>query len=198
MKWIDWKTTARQRRLFVKRFEPSISQHVVILLDCRTGGETNAGWSERPWLLDAAASAAASVAYRASELGYGVGLAANGIPPSHYAQSLIQAGHGAHQLSTVLQALACVQSATTQPLETLIEEQGVKAIPFGATIVFVAGAYHGGTVQFVRTLPRYGHRLVTIDLGGDRPPDFADLGVRDYRHAFGALKADEAGERAHA
>lgn len=198
MKWVDWKATARQRRLYVKRFEPSINQHVVILLDCRTGGDANANWSERQWLLDAAASASASVAYRATELGYGVGLVANGIPPSHYTQSLIRAGHGAHQLSTILQALACVQSATTQPLETVIAEQGGQAIPFGATIVFVAGAYHRATVQFVRALPRYGHRLVTIDFGGDRPPAFADLGVRDYRTAFGAFKADQASERIHA
>jgi uncharacterized protein (DUF58 family) len=194
MKWIDWKTTARKRRLHVKRYEPSINQHVVILLECRTGGDTHAGWSERQWLLDAAASAAASVAYRASELGYGVGLVANGIPPSHYTQSLIKAGHGAHQLSVILQALACVQSAATQPLETLIADQGGQAIPFGATIVFVAGTYHRATVQFVRTLPRYGHRLVTIDFGGDRAPAFDDMDVRDYRDVFASAAAREAGE----
>lgn len=198
MKWVDWKATARRRRLHVKRFEPSINQHVAILLDCRTGGATSAARNERQWLLDAAASAAASVAYRATELGYGVGLVANGIPPSHYTQSLIQAGHGAQQLSAVLQALACVQSALTQPLESVIEEQGGKAIPFGATIVFIAGAYHSGTVQFVRALPRYGHRLVTIDIGGDRPPAFADLGVRDFRNAFVPPDTDATGQDADA
>jgi uncharacterized protein (DUF58 family) len=192
MKWIDWKTTARQRRLYVKRFEPSISQHVVILLECRTGSEAAAGWSERPWLLDAVASAAASVAYRSAELGYGVGLIANGIPPSHYTRSMIEPGHGPQQLTVILQALACVQSTMTQPLETVAGQPGSKGLPYGATIVFIAGVYHQATVQFVRDLARYGHRLVTIDIGGDPPPVIANLGVRDYRHTFGAPpRADE-------
>jgi len=186
MKRIDWKTTARHRRLHVKHFEPSITQHVVILLECRTGSETAAGWTERPWLLEAAATAAASVAHRSEELGYGVGLIANGIPGSHYTQSIIDPGHGPQQLSQILQSLACVQSTMTQPLETMAGQSGSNGIPFGATIVLIAGVYHRATVQFVRELKRYGHRLVTIDIGGDPPPATADLGVRDYRHAFGA------------
>lgn len=186
LKWIDWKTTVRRRRLHVKRFEPSINQHVVILLECRTSSETAAGWSERPWLLEAAASAAASVAYRAAELGYGVGLIANGIPPSHYTQSMIRAGHGAKPLSGILQALACVQSTAAQPLETVIGGPGNSGLPFGATLVFIAGTYRHATVQYLRTIARYGHRLVTIDIGGDRPPDVPDLGLRDYRHLFAA------------
>lgn len=198
MKWIDWKTTARRRRLHVKHFEPSITQHVVILLECRTGSETAAGWSERPWLLDAAASAAASVAYRSTELGYGVGLIANGIPPSHYTQSTIEPGHGPQQLSLILQVLACVQSTMTQPLETMAGRSGGKGLPFGATVVFIAGAYHRATVQFIRELARYGHRLVTIDIGGDLPPASTHLNVRDYRHAFGAPPQADASAAAHA
>lgn len=194
MKWIDWKATARRRRLFVKRFEPSVNEHVVILLDCRTG-DAAAGWRERPWLLEAAASAAASVAYRATELGYGVGLIANGVPPAHFTQSLIRAGHGPQQLSAVLQALACVQSTTTRPLETLIGGDAGNTLPFGATIVFIAGTYPDATLRFVRTLARYGHRLVTLDIGGDRPADTTGLGLRDYRHVFGA-PADEAAREA--
>ncbi len=198
MKWIDWKTTARQRRLFVKHFEPSITQHVVILLECRTGGETAAGWRERPWLLDAAASAAASVAYRSEELGYGVGLVANGVPPSYYTQSMIAPGHGPQQLSSILQALACVQSTMTQPLETMAGQSSRKGLPFGATIVFIAGTYHRSTVHFVRELTHYGHRLLTLDIGGDPPPPIANLGVCDYRHAFGAPARADPSAASHA
>lgn len=198
MKWIDWKTTARRRRLHVKHFEPSITQHVVILLECRTGAENVASWRERPWLLDAAASAAASVAFRSAELGYGVGLVANGIPPAHYTQSMIEPGHGAKQLSVILQALACVQSTMTKPLETMAGQSGGKGLPFGATIVFIAGTYHRATVRFVRELTHYGHRLVTIDIGGDPPPPIADLGVREYRYVFGAPPRTNPNAAAHA
>lgn len=198
MKWIDWKALARRRQLYVRRFEPSTSQHVVVLLECRTGSETVAGWSERPWLLEAAACAAASVAYRAAELGYGVGLVANGVPPGHHTQSVIRAGHGPRHLANVLQALACVQSAVNRPLEDLIGERGGDTLPIGATVVLIAGTYRPATVRFVQRLARYGHRLVTVDIGGDRPPALAELDVRDYRYVFGSPEGEQAGGIAHA
>jgi len=198
MKWIDWKALARCQRLYVKRFEPSTSQHVVVLLECGTGGETASGWSDRPWLLEAAARAAASVAYRAAELGYGVGLVANGVPPGHHVQAIIRAGHGPRHLSGVLQALACVQSAVNRPLEDLIGERGGDTLPIGATIVLVAGTYRPATVRFVQSLARYGHRLVTVDIGGDRPPAVAELNVRDYRFVFGSPEREGARGIAHA
>ena len=90
-----------------------------------------------------------------------------------------------------------MQSLGIQPLEELTQELGSDALPFGATIVFVAGVYRPGIVEFLCKLSRRGHRVVTIDIGGDEPPDITALNVRNYRGAFTA-PSDDAPEAAAA
>ena len=184
IKAIDWKTTARRGQLFVRTHDPSITQHVVVMLECDTNDAETRVWGRRPWLLEAAVSGAASVAYKSIELGYSVGLIANGIPPHYRAQSKIPASRGPRQLSAILEALARVQSLGVRPLEDLTQDMGSDALPFGATIVFVAGVFRPGIVEYLSELSRRGHRLVTIDIGGDTAPDLPILNIRDYRGAF--------------
>ena len=71
------------------------------------------------------------------ELGYSVGLIADGMPPRRQAPSMIRAGRGPRQRSSVLRALGRVQSLVIRPLEELIQDMGADALPFGATIVII-------------------------------------------------------------
>ena len=197
-KAIDWKATARRGDLFTRTYDPSITQHVIIMLECDTNSEDTRIWGRRPWLLEAAVTGAASVAFRSIELGYSVGLTANGNPPHYQSQSKIPAGRGPQQLSTILEALARIQWVGVRPLEDLTEDLGTDALPIGATIVFVAGVFRPGTVEFLCQLSRRGHRLVTIDIGGDVPPNIRELNVRDFRGAFAPPPSDDEKAAAHA
>ena len=190
-KAIDWKATARKGQLFVRSYDPSITQHVVIMLECDTDTKDRKGWGGRPRLLEAAVTGAASVAFKSIELGYSVGLIANGIPPRYRAQRMIPASRGSQQLSRILEALAPIQSSGIRPLEHLTQNLGPDALPFGATIVFIAGVFRPGIVRFVRELSRRGHMLVTLDIGGDCPPNIRELNVRSFREAFAAPPTDD-------
>jgi uncharacterized protein (DUF58 family) len=198
IKAIDWKATARRGQLFTRNYDPSITQYVVIMLECDTDTKDGKGWGGRSWLLEAAVTGAASVAFKSIELGYSVGLIANGIPSGHRAQNMIPASRGPRQLSRVLEALARVQSSGIRPLEALTQDLGADAMPFGATIVFITGVFRPGIVKFVRELSRRGHSLVTLDIGGDNPPHIRELDIRNYRGAFTAPPPDDREVMSHA
>lgn len=190
VKAIDWKTTARRNEIYVRQYDPSMTTHVVILLDCNTKhpGE----WANRPWLLEAEVSAAASVASRLNTLGYSVGLVTNGIPSSVGVGTMVPPGRGANHLPGILNALARVQLMYVAPLETSITELGANSLPYGATLVYIAGIFRPETVAFLAALTRQGYSLTTLNVGEADAPPLPVLNVQDYRGYFGAEQVPHA------
>ncbi|MFP6758456.1 MAG: DUF58 domain-containing protein [Alphaproteobacteria bacterium] len=101
---IDWKATARRDAVFVRTCDPSVSQRVVILLDCNTSDPGH--WSNRPAVLEAAVTGAASVPLRSIELGYAVGIVSNGNSAGGAAAPMIAPGAGPDQLAALMTTLA--------------------------------------------------------------------------------------------
>ncbi|MDP6344781.1 MAG: DUF58 domain-containing protein [Alphaproteobacteria bacterium] len=178
---IDWKATARRDAAFVRTYDPSVSQRVVILLECNSSFER---WRIHPDVLEAAVTAAASVAARSIELGYAVGVVSNGNTSDGLAPAVVAPGAGPNQLTALMTTLAGAGSRSTRPLEDLVARHGPEALPFGATVVYVAGAFLPPTVEYVTELGRRGHRILALYVGETDPPEIPGLPIEDYRAVF--------------
>ena len=178
---IDWKATARHDAVFVRTYDPNVSQRVMILMECDTDVEC---WRTHPAVLEAAVIGAASVAARSIELGYVVGIVCNGSLASGLSTPVVAPGAGSDQLAAVMSTLAGVIPLTRCSLEQMVARHGPEAMPFGATLVYVAGYFRPSTVEFVTDLGRRGHRAVALYVGEGEPPVIPELQIEDYRSVF--------------
>jgi uncharacterized protein (DUF58 family) len=165
---IDWKATARRGDVYVRTYDSSVSQRVVILLECDTSTQR---WRIHPGVLDNAITAAASVAVRCIELGHGVGLVSNGNMAGSLSPPLVAPGAGPGQLTALMTTLAGANPFTTSSLEKMVAKYGAEALPHGATVVYVAGAMRPSTMAYV---------------GDGDLPNHPGLTIQDYRGVFGA------------
>jgi uncharacterized protein (DUF58 family) len=178
---IDWKATARRNEVFVRTYDPSVTQRVVIMLECDSSVQR---WRIHPNVLEAAVTGAASVAVRCIELGYSVGLISNGNMAGALAPPLVAPGAGPDQLTALMTTLAGANPFTTSSLENLVRRHGAEALPHGATVVYVAGAVRPSTAAFLADLGRRGHCVTAFFVGNGEPPDYPGLPMRDYRAIF--------------
>lgn len=181
VKTIDWKTTARRNELFVRVYDPSVSQYAVVLVE----GTTTA----RPWegfrldVLEALASCAGSVAQHSLERGFRTGLIVNSTL-SIGGRNVVRPASGPTQLADVLESLAMMRPATMGGLQQLALANARDAIPSGATVFYVAGQLKENAVAYVLELARRRHPVTTLWVGREDPPNIAGLNIRDYRSAF--------------
>lgn len=187
---IDWKATAKRQDLYVRTFDPSVAQRVVILVECDTSAKDR--WANRVGLLEAAVTGAASVAVRSLELGYAVGVAVNGNIAGSIASPVIAPGAGPDQIAAIMTTLAGATSMTTKPLEDVIVRHGSSALPFGATLVYIAGEFRPGISDHLVSLGARGYRTLGLYVGPDEPPEVSGLTVEDYRGVFDVTEIDDA------
>ncbi len=178
---IDWKATARRNEVFVRTYDASVAQRVVIMLECDTSVQR---WRIHPDVLEAAVTSAASIAVRCIELGYSVGRISNGNMAGTLAPPLVAPGAGPDQLTALMTTLAGANPFTTSSLENLVLRCGAEALPHGATVVYIAGAVRPSTAKFVADLGRRGHSVTAFFVGDGDPPDYPGLPMRDYRWVF--------------
>ncbi len=190
---VDWKASARLQELHVRTYDPSVSQYAVVLLDATTTEHPWDGYS--PDVLEAAVSAAASVAVRAAELGYRVGLVTNGVPPSEDARMVIPPGAGHGQAPAILEALAMVRPLTVRTIEEVVEREAAGAIPFGSTVIYISGVFKAPTLDSLAGLRARGHPVQLLWVGEGPPPSPAGLRVLDGRATFGSPMPDDAFRR---
>jgi uncharacterized protein (DUF58 family) len=182
MKSIDWKATARRNELFVKVFDPSVSEYAVVL----TEGTT----TDRPWegfrldVLEALASCAGSVASHALAQGFRTGLIVNSTL-SLGGRNVVRPASGPAQLPAMLEALAMMRPAIMESLQQLARAHARDAVPAGATIFFVAGQLRASAVAYVSELAQRGHPVTTLWVGREDPPAIPALNILDYRAPFG-------------
>lgn len=181
IKNIDWKTTARRGDMFVRQFDPSVSEHAVIFAEAVT---TDVPWEGyRSDVLEGTMTAAASIANHALDLGYKVGLVTNGVSSSSGSHSVVTPGTGAAQLTMLLESLAMVHPIGVRSLDELARSKR-GAIPSGATLILVGGIYHPRTMNYLMGLKRTGHPVIILHTGREEPPDYPDFEVRDGRSMF--------------
>lgn len=181
VKSIDWKSTARRNELFVRVYDPSVSQYAVVLVEGTT--------TDRPWegfrldVLEAIASCAGSVAQHSLERGFRTGLIVNSTL-SLGGRNLVRPASGPTQLADILESLAMMRPATMSSLQQLALANARDAIPSGATVFFVAGQLKEGAVAYVSELARRRHPVTTLWVGREDPPNIAGLNIVDYRSTF--------------
>ena len=181
IKSIDWKTTARRGEMFVRQFDPSVSEHVVIFAEAIT---TSVPWEGyRSDVLEAAMGAAASISSHALELGYKVGLVTNGIASLRGSYAVVPPSSGPTQLTTLLESLAMVHPIAIRTMDEFARARR-GAIPAGATLIHVGGIYHPRTMNYLGGLARAGHPVIILHVGREEPPDYPEFEVRDGRAQF--------------
>ncbi len=191
VKSIDWKSTARRNELYVRVFDPSVSQYAVVMVEGAT--------TDRPWegfrldVLEALASCAGSVAKHALDAGFRTGLVVNSTL-SLGGRNVVRPAAGSNQLGDILESLAMMRPATMIGLGQLAIANARDAIPSGATVFFVAAQLREGAVAYVTELGRRGHPVTTLWVGREDPPNLPELNILDYRSAFavGEVEGDEA------
>ncbi len=182
VKSIDWKSTARRNELFVRVYDPSVSQYAVVVVEGST--------TDRPWegfrldVLEALASCAGSVAKHALESGFRTGLIVNSTL-SLGGRNVVRPASGPPQLGAILESLAMMRPATMNSLQQLALANARDAVPAGATIFYVAGQLKEGAVAHVSDLARRGHPVKTLWVGREDPPSIPQLNLSDYRLEFG-------------
>ncbi|NQW20586.1 MAG: DUF58 domain-containing protein [Chloroflexi bacterium] len=181
IKRIDWKTTARRGEMFVRQFDPSVSEHAVIFAEAVT---TSVPWEGyRSDVLEGTMTAAASIANHALDLGYKVGLIANGVSSISASHAVVPPGTGAAQLTILLESLAMAHPIGIRSLDELARSRrGV--IPSGSTLIHIGGIYNPRTMNYLLGLKRSGHPVIILHTGREEPPDFPHFEVRDGRGMF--------------
>jgi len=181
MKNIDWKTTARRGEMFVRQFDPSVSEHLVIFAEAIT---TNVSWEGfRSDVLEATMTAAASIAKHALDIGYKTGLVANGVTSLRASYAVIPPSSGPKQLTTLLESLAMVHPIAVRSMDQLARNRR-GAIPAGSTLIHIGGIYHPRTMNYLGRLARTGHPVVILHVGREEPPEYPEFEVRDGRPMF--------------
>ncbi len=176
---IDWKATARRGEPFVRLFDRTVTQSVVLIVECDTRRAALSG--VRGHFLERTVVASASVAYACAKRGFQIGLIANGVPRGERVRPVISPGRGSSQLLVVLEALAVAGSATTRSMPDLVTSIGAKSIPFGATVVCLTAVFDRSTEAMLRALQARGNPTVTLYVGPGSAPRVARFDVRDFR-----------------
>ena len=167
IKRIDWKVTARLGQPHVRTYDHTADQYLVIMLDAAT--TVNAWDGFRRPMLERGVTAAASIAARADELGYRVGLISNGVPLAGEGQMVIAPGADPRQLSVLLEALAMVRPIAIDPLSRVIGASP-RAIPFGSTIIAVSSIFPDSLLIELDRLSGRGHPVMALYVGDAEPP----------------------------
>jgi uncharacterized protein (DUF58 family) len=181
IKNIDWKTTAKRNEMFVRQFDPSVSEHAVLFVEALT---TSVPWEGyRSDVLEGTMVAAASIANHALDLGYKVGLVTDGVISSGASHAVVPPSSGPGQLTTLLESLAMVMPMGVRSLQELARSRrGV--IPPGSTLIHIGGTYHPATMNYLLGLRRAGHPVIVFHTGREDPPEYDEFEVRDGREMF--------------
>lgn len=164
---IDWKVTARTGQPHVRTYDHTVDQYLVILLDAAT--TVNAWEGFRTPMLERGVTAAASIAARADELGYRVGLISNGVPLAGEGRMVLPPSADPRQLSVLLEALAMVRPIAIDSLSKVIGTSP-RAIPFGATIIAVSSIFPESLIVELDRLSGRGHPVMALYMGEEEPP----------------------------
>jgi uncharacterized protein (DUF58 family) len=186
---IDWKVTARRGSPHVRVNDTSLSGAVIILLECDTrSGDAGEGSQA---MLETCVRTAASLAGELVSRRHSVGLLANGVPPGDRARVAVAPGAGTQQLGVILEALARVQSIVVKPLSALVAENAGRLLPFGASVLCVAGAGAGQSGELLAGMASRGHPAVLVEIADAGDP--AGENIRLSRYARRGTQRSAAG-----
>lgn len=187
LKHIHWKATARQQRLQVKVYEPTMSPQWVLFLNVNTLPEPLQG--SNPQILERAISVVASIASYGVEHKHLVGIIANGSLPHSDQPLKVLPGRSPQQLMRILEALAAVTAFSTARMDRLMETESPK-LPWGATLVAVTGVASESLLATLLRLKEAGRRVALVTVGVEVTPQELP-GIPIYRVPLDASANEE-------
>ena len=188
MKHIDWKATARARRLQTRNFEPAVAMNVVVALNGSTSDYVWLGTNRR--LFERAVTAAASTVVLADRRGYSYGLISNAVASYSGKWLSVPVGASSQQLTMTLEALAMSAPYVVSMLPNVFRAERDN-LPPGATVVFVTAALTDSIPEQLAAFSESGYRLSVIYAGdGDAPEQIAGVPVINASHLLDQLPED--------
>jgi len=168
LKRIDWKATARSQRLQSRLYDPAATLTMLIAVNVSTLEHPWEGYN--PLLLERAIAVAASIASYAEEKRYAAGLAANCTYPNADRHVWLAPSRNPDQLTRILESLAMVSPYVLAPLEDVLRRRAER-LPFGATVVLVAGYLTEGLHAYLSRGHNRRDRWFMVWVGDLMPPD---------------------------
>jgi uncharacterized protein (DUF58 family) len=136
----------------------------------------NVSTLEHPWegfdplILERGVTVAASIATYASEHRYAAGLAANCTYPNADRHIWLAPSRSPEQQIRMLEALAMVSPFVVEPLEEILHRRAER-LPFGSTVVLVAGYLSEGLTAYLASRRLRERRWFMVWVSDEPPPD---------------------------
>ena len=167
LKHIDWKATARARRLQTKVFEPVVSLNMLIVMNGSSREYTWQGSNRR--LFERAVTVAASAAVLADRRGYSYGVVSNAVASYTGKWINIPLGASSSQLSIVLEALAMAAPYVVAPLSEVLNAERA-SLPAGTTVLLVTPYLGDYLAREIAAIQDHGCPVMVL-YAGDGLPD---------------------------
>jgi uncharacterized protein (DUF58 family) len=173
-KAIDWKATARQQRLMVRRFDLLAGAGVNVFLDMNA--KTTATGHDDPEWVDRAARSAATVAEYVLRHGEALSFHCCGV-----SYQRLHPARGARQLSAALELLATAEAGMGCDTLKVVRDVGM-SLPSRSTIVLISPRADTECLETLFSLAARGHSIVQVACPAGSTPvipfrDFAGVVV---------------------
>jgi uncharacterized protein (DUF58 family) len=160
---VDWKASASLGRIQVKLYEPSIALETTVILNLN---REDYGMKTRIDTSELAIVVAASLANWITSIRQSVGLITNGMDPDQTQGMLpsIPPRTGRSHLISILETLAKVQLADTQPLAEVLRHE-LPRLSWGTTLLVITPSIEEALFDGVFQARRSGMNVVLIACG---------------------------------
>lgn len=176
---VHWPATAHTGQLQVKVFQHTSANVLVVCLNASTFSRHWEG--TYPALFERLISVSATLATKAIEQGYRVGLISNGCLAYADQPFRIPPGRSPGQLARLLEALAAVTPVVTAPFERFLIKE-VPRLPYGATLLIVTGVTSPDLTETLARLRHHGRRISLLSFA--RQPPEPVQGIRIVHQPF--------------
>ncbi|MCH7736689.1 MAG: DUF58 domain-containing protein [Chloroflexi bacterium] len=167
MKHIDWKATARARRLQTKVFEPVVSLNMLIVMNGSTREHSWQGSNRR--LFERTVTVAASAAGLADQRGYTYGVVSNAVASYTGKWINVPMGASSSQLAMVLEALAMAAPYVVASLAAVVNSER-DSLPPGTTVLLVTPSLSDSLLDDIAGIRDHGCPVLVL-YAGDGLPD---------------------------
>ena len=189
LKHIDWKATARSRRLQTKVFEPVVSLNMLIVMNGSSREITWQGSNRR--LFERTVTLAASVANLADRRGYTYGVVSNAVASYSGKWINVPMGASSSQLSMTLEALAMAAPYVVAPLADVLNAER-SSLPAGTTVVLVTPYLGDSLIKEITAFRDHGCPVMVLYAGDVLPDrDLSDITVIPMASVLDAAEEHE-------
>ena len=188
LKHIDWKATARARKLQTRIFDPSVSMNIIVALNGSTSDYAWLGTNRR--LFERAVTAAASAIALADRRGYSYGLISNAVASYSGKWLSVPVGASSQQLTITLEALAMSAPYVVSMLPNVFRAERDN-LPLGATVIFVTASLTDSIPEQLLAFSDSGYRTSVLFAGdGEAPEQIGNAPVTSIGHLLDQLPED--------